>query len=150
MKELDKQRERDVQADNPGKFQGRHWGYVRDTGDGMWYPAYVDSRDEHSGGIENYGNSVTMKYGTDLRMTPSGKYYFEDEHTKQFQMLDDEFNQKTSNVSGFNLGGKEMVDRYDIMRDWYFVPDDKISSMSMEPFAEEPINYYAEQVLSCK
>jgi hypothetical protein len=50
--------------DAPEKVYGKRYGYVRENG--MWYPAFIDMRIKHFGGLGVDRNTVIMTYGQNV------------------------------------------------------------------------------------
>ena len=137
------QHKRDVNNDDPTSWKYSRMGYVRDVGDGKWYPAYVDSRTMFTGGLGGRKGEMTMIYGENPVQFEDG-IYFENPKKKRFFMDDGEFEGTKWNPTdtiydfhGLNYTDEDIDDRaesynmdsYDfvkhaaITRDWFFIPE---------------------------
>ena len=127
------QRERLLDNDDPSSQVGKKFGYVRE-GD-KWYPAILASRERDEGWIGSNKTQIRMQYGKNLRwrkVKGSTEYepYFEDGSykLKDFHVWDAEVDDPLAEA------GKSYRDRYDPLRDFYFMKEDETKTMLQDMF----------------
>jgi hypothetical protein len=146
--EMNFQHERDINNDHPTAWKYSHFGYVKDTNDGKWYPGYVESRSMSHGGLGGRDGSMNMIYGENPIMFKDG-VYFEDPHTKTLFIDDQEFDgekygttdtiydfyglnytedQIDKRADSYFMDSYDFVKHADVTRDWFFVPSNDVNT----------------------
>ena len=124
VQDFAKERQRNIDNDDPEKIYGKKWGYVRE-GD-KWYPAIITQQSKDLG-FQADSSLITMMYGTGLswkQKKGSDKWVpeFDNYRLKDFHIDDKQ-------LDGSGDGSYDHMKKEDQLRDFYFLSDEDATKM---------------------